>query len=299
MNKSVAVIIPTYNAGSFLPACLDSIERQDIGREAIEIIIVDAGSTDNSIEDQRERADVVLVETPPNFDRGEFGAPWQRARGAEVASCPYLYYFDSDMRMPPGLLSELVILASAAGIGAVVVPEHSIGQGVWADAKAFERDCYFGSKVEAARFFSTEAWNEVGGLDWTMGPCDDWDLHSRVLSAGFAIERASNIVVHNEGKPSLRALARKRFRYGKELHKAITKYGLRTTASYFSPANRGYVRLFREARLKPVACMAFILMRITEYVSGGIGLIVGQLSHRRVASPCERYGEATRSKQAL
>lgn len=280
MVKSVSVVIPTLNAGRFLSACLESIEGQDLGRERIEVIIVDAGSTDGSIESQRARADCVLIETPPPLERGEFGAPWQRARGAEVASCEYVYYFDADMRMPTGLLSELVSLASVSGVGAVVVPEHSIGNGIWAAAKGIERDCYFESKVEAARFVATSVWKELGGLDPDMGPCDDWDLHARVLSAGYTIPRASGVVIHDEGKPSLFTLARKRFRYGRELRKAVGKHGLKRTAAYFSPSGRGYGRLVKKAKSRPLVCAAFILMRVTEYVSGGLGFVAGMLWQR-------------------
>lgn len=275
MSITVSVIIPTYNAGRFLSACLESIEKQDIGRESIELIIVDAGSEDGSIDRVQDRVDRVLVETPPAFEKGEFGAPWQRARGAAVASGEYLYYFDADMRMPTGLLSELVSLAGMSTVGAIVVPEHSIGQGIWAAAKGLERDFYFGTKVEAARFVRSSVWREVGGLDFGMGPCDDWDLHSRVLSAGYRVERASGIVLHDEGTPSLTQLAAKRFRYGKELHKAIAKRGATTTAKYFSPTGRGYSGLLREARSRPLVCGAFVLMRLTEYGSGGAGLLVG------------------------
>ena len=42
----VSVIVPVYNAESFLPRCLDSIVGQSY--ENLEIIIVDDGSTDNS-----------------------------------------------------------------------------------------------------------------------------------------------------------------------------------------------------------------------------------------------------------
>jgi glycosyltransferase involved in cell wall biosynthesis len=44
----VSVLLPVYNAGPYLAAALGSILRQDYGR--LEIIAIDDGSTDNSLE---------------------------------------------------------------------------------------------------------------------------------------------------------------------------------------------------------------------------------------------------------
>lgn len=45
----ISVVIPVYNAGQFISKCLDSIIAQK-GELAYEIILVDDGSTDNSVE---------------------------------------------------------------------------------------------------------------------------------------------------------------------------------------------------------------------------------------------------------
>lgn len=46
MNKKVSIVIPTFNQGQYLPACIDHCLFQTYSN--LEIIIVDGGSTDNT-----------------------------------------------------------------------------------------------------------------------------------------------------------------------------------------------------------------------------------------------------------
>ena len=51
MDKiSISVIIPTHNSETTIKACLDSIISQSIPREQFEVIVVDDGSTDNTVD---------------------------------------------------------------------------------------------------------------------------------------------------------------------------------------------------------------------------------------------------------
>ena len=52
INPKISVIVPVYNTAQYLPRCLDSILNQDF--EAYEVICVNDGSSDNSIEILRE-----------------------------------------------------------------------------------------------------------------------------------------------------------------------------------------------------------------------------------------------------
>ena len=49
MEKGVSIIIPTYNGGQVFSKCIEMIGRQDYGGK-LELIIVDSGSTDGTIE---------------------------------------------------------------------------------------------------------------------------------------------------------------------------------------------------------------------------------------------------------
>jgi glycosyltransferase involved in cell wall biosynthesis len=51
---SISIVIPTYNCERTIKACLDSIVRQDYPKDKIEVIIVDGGSKDKTLEIARK-----------------------------------------------------------------------------------------------------------------------------------------------------------------------------------------------------------------------------------------------------
>lgn len=88
----VSVIIPVYNAEKYLKDCLDSVLNQSL--KEIEIICVDDGSTDSSLEILREykqKDNRVIVLQQENA-----GAGIARNKGLKIANGEYLSFLDSD-----------------------------------------------------------------------------------------------------------------------------------------------------------------------------------------------------------
>lgn len=91
MSK-VSVIIPTYNVEPYLHQCLDSVTRQTL--QDIEIICVNDGSTDRSLEIIQEYANRdsrIVVITGPN---GGYGKAMNK--GLEVATGEYIGIVEPD-----------------------------------------------------------------------------------------------------------------------------------------------------------------------------------------------------------
>jgi glycosyltransferase involved in cell wall biosynthesis len=90
VTVGVSVVIPTLNSAKYLDECLAAIAAQDYPREAVELIVVDAGSSDATLEiARRHRADLIL-ENPRRT--GEAG----KAVGVRAASRELVCMVDSD-----------------------------------------------------------------------------------------------------------------------------------------------------------------------------------------------------------
>ncbi len=96
----ISVIIPSFNEGERIEACLKSITKQSIPRKNYEIIVVDGNSKDNTREIAEKYADIVFIQTSPKVG----GA---RNDGSVKAKGDILVTTDADTILPENYL-ELI-----------------------------------------------------------------------------------------------------------------------------------------------------------------------------------------------
>lgn len=87
----VTVFIPTYNGEEYLDRLLTTVEHQDFDGD-IEILIIDSGSTDTTLDIIARHASVRLVQIP----QSEFGHGKTRNRAAELARGEFIVYLSHD-----------------------------------------------------------------------------------------------------------------------------------------------------------------------------------------------------------
>lgn len=98
----LSVIIPVYNCENFLPRCLNSLLNQQFKK--IEIICIDDGSTDRSLE--------ILKHYEKNdnrikvFSQENNGAASARNMGIAKASSPYITFVDADDWVDPRIYTD-------------------------------------------------------------------------------------------------------------------------------------------------------------------------------------------------
>lgn len=97
MNKiKISVIIPVYNAEQYLKQCMESVLGQTL--KEIEIICIDDGSTDNSLNILREyqkKDNRIII-----FSQENQGAAVARNKGLELAKGIYVAFMDPDDYYP-------------------------------------------------------------------------------------------------------------------------------------------------------------------------------------------------------
>jgi len=117
-DANISVIIPTKNAGGSFEQLLSMIRKQK-GCKNIEIVIVDSGSTDNTIEFANSYK-AKIVEIPAE----KFSHSYSRNLGAENASGSYLLFITQDILPPNDLwLYELLLALKNNDVVAVSCAE--------------------------------------------------------------------------------------------------------------------------------------------------------------------------------
>ncbi len=115
----VTIITPTYNRADYLPEVIDSVLSQDYPN--IEYIVLDDGSTDNTVEILRSYGDRLHWESHPNMgEANTVNKGWSMAPGEIVATV------NSDDPILPGLVQASVEAMQANPDLLVVYPDWNM-----------------------------------------------------------------------------------------------------------------------------------------------------------------------------
>lgn len=185
--STVSVIIPAYNQGNYLGACVKSVLDQTY--RDFEIIIVDDGSTDNTCEVATQFSNP-RVRYIYQDNRGLSGA---RNTGIRNATGTYITYLDSDDLFLPQKLEILIEkLESEPDLGfvagqAVLIDENGqkIGDIFDAPPPSDPVDLLLGNPLHVGSVLLRREWQERAGFfDETLRSYEDWDLWLRLALAG-------------------------------------------------------------------------------------------------------------------
>ncbi len=115
----LSVIVITLNEAANIVACLKSVSFAD------EVIVVDAGSTDQTVDLARQLGATVHVSTDwPGFGR-------QKNRALEMARCPWVLSLDADERVSYELAQQIRRVLAEPGAGPYEIPRLTQFCGHW------------------------------------------------------------------------------------------------------------------------------------------------------------------------
>ncbi len=117
-SLSLSVAIITKNEEANIAACLESVAWAD------EIVVVDSGSTDKTVEIAKRYTDRVFVEKWR-------GQGHQKNRAVELAKGPWIFSIDADERATPELAQEINTVISEGGVYAYAMRRKNYYKDQW------------------------------------------------------------------------------------------------------------------------------------------------------------------------
>lgn len=185
----VSVIIPLYNLREFVSEAIDGTLAQTLPDGAIEIIVIDDGSTDGGGELVRRYGDRVRYHRQDN--RGLSAA---RNAGIAASRAPFLMFLDADDRILPGKLeAQLDAFSLHPDVGIVYTgwryideAGHPLPQHGWSRDTGDVLDrLLLGNIIHPlAALVRRDLVERAGGFDESLTSVEDWDLWLRISRAG-------------------------------------------------------------------------------------------------------------------
>lgn len=194
----VTFVIPAYNEERYLPSVLGAIRRY-VEQVAYEIILVDNGSSDNTVSIAMANGARVLKE--PSRSIGGL-----RNLGAGASRGKYLVFLDADVVLRPSWEREFLrVLDELERNGRVITGSR---YGVRDQPSWIEKHWFLPMTLEKAKYInaghlivSKEVFTQVGGFDESLRTGEDYELCMRAKSHGVEIVNDPKLEVIHEGYP--------------------------------------------------------------------------------------------------
>lgn len=216
----VSVIVPVLNASSHIDDCIMSLIDQDFPRTQYEIIIVDNGSKDDTLNILKRYKGHIEI-----FSESKKGSYAARNNGIAGSKGKIIAFTDADCIADKNWIKELCKAFISEDIGCVVgnvkaypgkslIEIFSKNKGILSQKVGLESKFLpYGQTANMA--FRKDVFETIGEFDNSLISGGDADISWRMqIETGYKLVYCQNSIVEHRHRTSLKGLFKQQFRYG-------------------------------------------------------------------------------------
>lgn len=186
----VSAIIPVHNGEGFLAQALGSVLAQTAA--ALEIVVVDDGSTDGSARIVERFGDEVSY-----VHQSHGGPAAARNRGLERARGEVVAFLDADdLWSEDKLARQCGRLGADPGLDVVLGHTLFVEEDQGADAGPISTGGPYPQFLLGGALVRRSAFARVGLFDESLSSCEDWDWFLRAHDMGVGMQMFPEVVLH-------------------------------------------------------------------------------------------------------
>ena len=220
----VSIVITSRNNEQTIGECLTSIFELDYPKDSVEVIVIDAVSSDKTLQ---------IAETYPvkAFSK-PLNAPAAYNFAMKIASYEILGFVDADAKVERTWLKKLIARLGepkTAGVSGNIETwnaENPLARSIGYDIKS--RYARIGDYVERVAtmnlLLKKSVLEEVGGFDEGFPSQYDTELGFRISRLGYRIAFERTATCYHFNRPTVRAYFRQQLQYGKNTVKLYFKH---------------------------------------------------------------------------
>lgn len=228
MNK-ISIVIPIYNEKKYITQCLESIVQSDYSKEAMEVLLIDGGSIDGTIETiqkyQKQYPFFKLLHNPKKV------APIAMNIGIKASTGEYIFIISAHAQYPRNYFTKLVEFCKrldADCVGPVLKTDTKAKtktanaiKNVLSDrlgvGSAFRSGVKQIQEVDTVAFgcYKKDVFEKIGLYDERLVRNQDIELNKRLKSAGGKIYIIPKIEATYFAREQFLDLAKNSFANGK------------------------------------------------------------------------------------
>jgi glycosyltransferase involved in cell wall biosynthesis len=190
----ISVIVPNFNSGKFLRRALNSILNQNY--KNYELILVDGGSTDESLEiiEEYRKYIAIVISEPDDGPADAINKGFARSTGQ------ILCWLCSDDEYMPGTFMTVIREFRAKSTADIVIgacervfPDGST-QITTIDDTAFQKIFIHNLIDQPSVFWKRSVFEVIGSLDTSFDLAFDWDYWARMATAGLCFTATNQLL---------------------------------------------------------------------------------------------------------